>query len=75
MLFGKGQVELLLNGDYCIMEFNSMVSFLLMIHLNLANQIIYLVKGTPHGGIPVMGTHARNFIIDNNHDLVTYLGI
>jgi hypothetical protein len=58
-----------------IMEFNSMVSFLLMIRLNLANQIIYLVKGSPHGGIPVMGTHARNFIIDSTHDLVTYQGI
>ena len=45
-----------------------------MIHWKLATQIAYLVKITPDGGILIIGTHARNFIIDGIYELVAYQG-
>ena len=47
-----------------------MIVFLLMIHWKLATQIAYFVKITRDGGILIIGTHAQNFIIDGNYDLV-----
>jgi hypothetical protein len=52
----KGRVEKLLNGYLCIIDFNTMVSFLLMIHWKLATLIAYLEKITPYGGILIIWT-------------------
>jgi hypothetical protein len=54
MLFGKGRVKLLLSENYCIVEFNTMVSLLLMIHWKFATQTDYLVKITPYGEIMII---------------------
>jgi hypothetical protein len=39
MLFGKARAEILLNGNWYILEFNTMVIFILMILWKLATQV------------------------------------
>jgi hypothetical protein len=66
-------VEILLNGNWLIMEFNTMVIFLLMILWKSATQVAYLVEINPYGGILIIWTHTWNFII-GIYDLVAYQG-